>query len=127
MKWLPQGPMLPSTYSINNRLVGRLEKAPDGAIAFHYDQSWLDWAPHFPISLSLPPRKAAYRGEPVVAVFDNLLPDNPNVRRLVAERTGAHGMDSHTAYWNRSARRDCVGAMQSSCRRWRYGGSIPAH
>lgn len=100
----------PLNVFINNRLVGRLEKEAGGAIAFGYDQSWLDWPPRFPISLSLPLRRAAYRGEPVVAVFDNLLPDNPGVRRIVAERTGAQGVDSYSLL--EQIGRDCVGAMQ---------------
>ena len=86
----------PLNVLINNRLVGRLEKEASGAIQFQYDQSWLDWEHHFPISLSLPPRAEAFRGERVVAVFDNLLPDNPSVRRLVAEKTGAQGTDSYS-------------------------------
>lgn len=100
----------PLNVLINNRLVGRLEKEPGGAIAFQYDQTWLDWPPHFPISLSMPPRKASFRGEQVVAVFDNLLPDNPTVRRLLAERTGAQGSDSYSLL--EQIGRDCVGAMQ---------------
>jgi len=100
----------PLNVLINNRLVGRLEKEPGGSIEFQYDQSWLDWPPHFPISLSMPPRKATFRGEPVVAVFDNLLPDNPTVRRLVAEKTGAQGTDSYSLL--EQIGRDCVGAMQ---------------
>lgn len=101
---------VPLKVLINNRLVGRLEKDAGGAVAFQYDQSWLDWPPHFPISLSLPPRKAAFRGEQVVAVFDNLLPDNPAVRRRVAERTGAQGTDPYSLL--EQIGRDCVGAMQ---------------
>jgi serine/threonine-protein kinase HipA len=73
----------PLNVLINNRLVGRLEKEPSGAITFQYGKDWLDWEHRFAVSLSLPLRKAAYRGEPVVAVFDNLLPDNVNVRRRV--------------------------------------------
>ena len=100
----------PLNVLINNRLVGRLEKEASGAIQFQYDQSWLDWEHHFPISLSLPPRAEAFRGERVVAVFDNLLPDNPSVRRLVAEKTGAQGTDSYSLL--EQIGRDCVGAMQ---------------
>lgn len=100
----------PLNVLINNRLVGRLAKEPGGAIEFQYDKSWLDWPHHFPISLSMPPRKATFRGEPVVAVFDNLLPDNPIVRRLVAEKTGAQGTDSYSLL--EQIGRDCVGAMQ---------------
>ena len=60
---------------LNNRLVGHLHKAGSGAIGFQYDQSWLEWDHALPISLSLPLREDTYRGEPVVAVFENLLPD----------------------------------------------------
>ncbi|HET9963347.1 MAG TPA: type II toxin-antitoxin system HipA family toxin [Nitrospiraceae bacterium] len=100
----------PLNVLINNRLIGRLEKEASGAIAFQYDKDWLDWEHRFAVSLSLPLRKTAYRGEPVVAVFDNLLPDNVNVRRRVAERTGAAGTDAYSLL--EQIGRDCVGAMQ---------------
>ena len=100
----------PLNVLINNRLVGRLEKEPSGAVSFQYDQSWLDWEHAFPASLSLPLRAAAYRGAPVVAVFDNLLPDNADIRRRVAERTGAEGTDPYSLLARIG--RDCVGAMQ---------------
>lgn len=100
----------PLNVLINNRLVGRLEKETSGAITFQYDSAWLDWEHRFAISLSLPLRKAAYRGAPVVAVFENLLPDNPNIRRRVAERTAAAGTDAYSLL--EQIGRDCVGAMQ---------------
>lgn len=95
---------------INGRLVGQLEKATSGAISFRYDESWLAWEHRFAISLSLPLRSTIYRGAPVTAVFDNLLPDNPNIRRRVAERTGAEGSDAYSLL--EQIGRDCVGAMQ---------------
>ncbi|MFV0623499.1 HipA N-terminal domain-containing protein [Sphingomonas sp. ac-8] len=106
----PRKTHAPLNVLINNRRVGRLEKEPSGAVSFRYDQSWLDWEYAFPASLSLPLRAAAYRGAPVIAVFDNLLPDDADMRRRVAERTGAEGTDPY----NLLARigRDCVGAMQ---------------
>lgn len=100
----------PLNVLINNRLVGRLEKEASGAVSFTYDQTWLDWAPAFAISLSLPLRESAYSGAAVVAVFDNLLPDNPNVRTRVAERVGAQGTDYFSLL--QAIGRDCVGAMQ---------------
>jgi len=100
----------PLNVLINNRLCGRLEKEAGGAISFQYDPSWLSWAQAFPISLSLPLRAAAWRGEAVVAVFDNLLPDNPPIRRQLAERTGAEGVDAYSLL--AQIGRDCVGAMQ---------------
>ncbi|CDO34691.1 Protein hipA [Novosphingobium sp. KN65.2] len=58
----------------------------------------------------MPLRKAAYRGAPVLAVFDNLLPDNAQIRRRVAERIGAEGTDVYSLL--AQIGRDCVGAMQ---------------
>ena len=63
-----------------------------------------------PISTSLPLREDRYGGDPVLAVFDNLLPDDPRVRRLVAERVRAEGPDACSLL--ASIGRDCVGAMQ---------------
>lgn len=100
----------PLNVLINNRLVGRLEKEPSGAISFQYDQSWLDWPHAFAVSLSLPLRRAPYRGAPTIAVFDNLLPDSAEIRRRVAERTGAEGTDPYSLLARIG--RDCVGAMQ---------------
>lgn len=95
---------------INNRQVGQLIKERSGATSFRYARSWLDWQHAFAISLSLPLREPAYSGAPVTAVFENLLPDNPNVRKRIAERTGAESVD----YYSLLERigRDCVGAMQ---------------
>lgn len=100
----------PLNVLINNRRVGRLAKEPSGAVSFQYDQSWLDWRHTFAASLSLPLRSAAYRGEAVLAVFDNLLPDSADIRRRVAERTGAEGTDPYSLLARIG--RDCVGAMQ---------------
>jgi serine/threonine-protein kinase HipA len=58
----------------------------------------------------LPLQTAAWRGEAVVAVFDNLLPDNAPIRRKLAERTGASGVDAYSLL--EQIGRDCVGAMQ---------------
>lgn len=101
---------IPLNVLINNRLVGRLEKEPSGAVSFQYDRGWLDWDYAFAASLSLPLRKTAYRGATVTAVFDNLLPDSANIRRRIAERTGAEGVDSYSLLARIG--RDCVGAMQ---------------
>ncbi|ESQ90255.1 type II toxin-antitoxin system HipA family toxin [Asticcacaulis benevestitus] len=101
---------IPLNVVLNNRLVGKLEKETSGAIRFQYDPTWLDRRGSFAISLSLPLKSSAYRGEPVVAVFDNLLPDNERVRRRVAERMGAQGTDSYSLL--EQIGRDCVGALQ---------------
>lgn len=95
---------------LNNRLVGHLNKAASGAIDFRYGQSWLEWEHALPVSLSLPLREDAYRGEPVVAVFENLLPDSDALRRRVAEKVGAAGADAYSLL--AAIGRDCAGALQ---------------
>lgn len=95
---------------INGRMVGNLEKETSGATKFTYAQSWLDWEHAFAVSLSLPIRETPWTGAPVTAVFENLLPDNPNIRKRVAERTGAAGTDAYSLL--EEIGRDCVGAMQ---------------
>ncbi|HEX7816606.1 type II toxin-antitoxin system HipA family toxin [Dyella sp.] len=94
----------------NDRLVGHLLKEPSGAIAFRYDSTWLDRELAFPVSLSLPLRDEPWRGEPVVAVFENLLPDSELLRRRVAEKVGAAGSDAYSLL--AVIGRDCVGALQ---------------
>lgn len=95
---------------LNNRLVGHLAKDAGGAVSFRYDADWLGWESALPVSLSLPLREDAYRGAPVTAVFDNLLPDIDALRRRVAERVGADGIDAFSLL--SVIGRDCVGALQ---------------
>lgn len=101
---------IPLNVFINGRHVGQLIKASNGATSFQYDDSWLDWDNSFAISLSLPMRKTAYNGKPVIDVFDNLLPDNQAIRNRVAERMGAEGQDYYSLL--EVIGHDCVGAMQ---------------
>ena len=95
---------------LNNRLVGLLRKAASGAVDFRYDPSWLGWEHALPVSLSLPLREDAYRGEPVTAVFDNLLPDSDMLRRRISQKVGAAGTDAYSLL--AAIGHDCVGAMQ---------------
>jgi len=98
------------TVYLNGRLVGRLSRNATGAIDFQYAPEWLAWEHTLPISLSLPLREDRYAGAAVNAVFDNLLPDNEDVRRRVAARLGADGMDPYCLL--AAVGRDCVGALQ---------------
>ena len=100
----------PLNIFLNARHVGQLVRASNGAISFTYDQSWLDWEHRMPISLSVPLQKDRFVGAPVMAVFDNLLPDNEPIRRRVAERVGAAGTDAFSLL--SEIGRDCVGALQ---------------
>ena len=95
---------------LNHRVVGRLEKESSGAIHFHYDERWLAKGDAIPVSLSLPLREEAYRGERVTAVFENLLPDSETLRRRIAEKVGARGSDAYSLL--SEIGRDCVGALQ---------------
>lgn len=81
---------------LNNRRVGTLSREASGAIGFSYHEDWLGWERALPVSLSLPLRETPYRGEPVAAVFENLLPDSDRLRRLVAEKVGARGTDAYS-------------------------------
>ena len=94
----------------NNQLVGHLSKEPGGAIEFRYETGWLTCDKPIPVSLSLPLREETYRGAPVVAVFENLLPDSDRLRRMVAQRVGADGTDAYSLLTRIG--RDCIGALQ---------------
>ncbi len=100
----------PLNVFLNGRLVGQLLRESSGAISFAYAQEWLAWESTLPLSLSLPLREDRYVGAPVIAVFENLLPDNESIRRRVAERVGAQGTDAFSLL--SEIGRDCVGAMQ---------------
>ncbi|MCP3381261.1 type II toxin-antitoxin system HipA family toxin [Bradyrhizobium sp. CCGUVB4N] len=100
----------PLNVFLNARLAGVLRRESSGAIDFRYDPQWLSWESTFPISLSLPLREDRYIGAPVIAVFDNLLPDSEPIRRRVAERVGANGTDAYSML--AALGHDCVGALQ---------------
>ncbi|RWR08168.1 type II toxin-antitoxin system HipA family toxin [Paenirhodobacter populi] len=95
---------------MNRRKVGQFFREPDGAFAFTYASDWLAWENTLPVSRALPLRRERYVGVPVIAVFDNLLPDNDDMRRRVAERVGADGLDAYSLLARIG--RDCVGALQ---------------
>ncbi len=101
---------IPLCVFLNNRLVGRLTKETSGAITFTYDPTWLSWEDAVPISISLPLREDRYVGAQVSAVFENLLPDSDAIRKHVAERVGASGIDAYNLL--AKIGRDCVGALQ---------------
>jgi serine/threonine-protein kinase HipA len=101
---------IPLNVFMNGRLVGRLRRQASGAIDFEYDGTWLAWEHAFPVSLSLPLREDHFVGDPVIAVFDNLLPDKDQIRRRLAERVRAEGYDAYSLL--AAVGRDCVGALQ---------------
>lgn len=101
---------IPLNVFLNGRQVGQLRREADGAIDFKYGEAWLAWEHAIPVSLSLPLRERRYVGDPVVAVFDNLLPDDDDIRRRLAECSSAQGTDAYSLL--SAIGRDCVGALQ---------------
>jgi serine/threonine-protein kinase HipA len=95
---------------INGRLVGEYRYSPSGGVGFVYDPDWLAWEFAFPISRQLPLMGGVQTGAHVNAVFENLLPDNVSLRRLIAERTEARSDRPHDLL--AAIGRDCIGAMQ---------------
>lgn len=79
----------PLSVVLNGRDVGTLTKASSGAIGFRYTPTWLEEKNAVPVSLSLPLREDGYVGEPVIAVFEYLLPDSKPVRESMAARFDA--------------------------------------
>lgn len=101
---------VPLDIFLNRRLVGRLTKDPGGAVNFTYHETWLGWENALPVSISLPLREDKYSGRAVTAVFDNLLPDNDDIRKRLAARVRAEGSDAYSLL--SAIGRDCVGALQ---------------
>lgn len=101
---------IPLNVYMGERLVGGLTREKSGAVSFAYDQTWLDWQYTMPISLSLPLRTQRYIGAVVIAMFENLLPDNVEILRRIAEEIGAEGTDAYSMLAKLG--RDCIGALQ---------------
>jgi serine/threonine-protein kinase HipA len=101
---------IPLNVYLNGRLVGRLRRETSGAIDFQYDAGWLAWEDALPVSLALPLREDRFIGAPVVAVFDNLLPDDDEIRHRLAQCAQAEGDDAYSLL--AAVGRDCAGALQ---------------
>lgn len=95
---------------LNGQLAGEYRYHPAGGISFVYDTDWLGWEFAFPISRQLPLMAGVQSGAHVNAVFENLLPDNADLRRRIAERTEARSARPHDLL--AAIGRDCIGAMQ---------------
>lgn len=98
--------------SLNGVKVGTLSKDKNGGLHFSYTEKWMKRPGARPISLSLPITKQEYSGDPVYNFFDNLLPDNPNIRNKIQARFNVgsgHAFDLLAAIG-----KDCVGAIQLS-------------
>jgi serine/threonine-protein kinase HipA len=96
---------------MNGELVGEWRRPTGGGQEFIYAESWLASPAARPISLSMPlrPSQEPYRTG-VEAFFDNLLPDNRQIRERIQRRfhTGSIGAFDLLE----EIGRDCVGALQ---------------
>ena len=97
---------------MNGDLVGVWFSTRTGTPAFRYEEAWVRSPRARALSLSLPitAGRREIRGDVVTSYFDNLLPDNQDIRKRLSSRfraksTGA--FDLLTAIG-----RDCVGAVQ---------------
>lgn len=95
---------------MNGILVGSLTKAKNASLTFSYDPAWLTTLGARPISLSLPLIDQPFTGDVVYNFFDNLLPDNAQIRARIQAKfqiTTNHPFDLLA-----SIGKDCVGAIQ---------------
>lgn len=96
---------------MNGERVGSWLVTAQGEHQLHYDETWLASPLGRPLSLSMPlrPAGAPYKGELVRNYFENLLPDNDNIRQRLAKRFST-GTDAFRLL--AEIGRDCVGALQ---------------
>lgn len=95
---------------MNGVAVGMLERKTSGALSFCYVESWLERPQSIPISRKFPLSEIPYVGQPVSDYFNNLLPDDRQVRERVAAHAQAGGMQAFDIL--AAVGRDCVGALQ---------------
>lgn len=95
---------------MNGLLIGTLEKATNGSMTFSYDKTWLETPSARPISLSLPLIAQPFVGDVVYNFFDNLLPDNPQIRARIQAKFQV--ATSQPFDLLSSIGKDCVGAIQ---------------
>lgn len=96
---------------MNGIPVGYWESTRQGERLGYFDD-WLTDEQSRPLSLSLPflPGNAPYQGPIVTDYFDNLLPDSDVIRRRLAQRHHADGIDAFQLLAKLG--RDCIGALQ---------------
>lgn len=98
------------TVAMNGIIVGTLCKLKGGTITFDYDKSWLALAGARAISLSLPLQNKTLEGDVVYNFFDNLLPDNDEVKARIQRRFSAKTKQPFDLLAKVGG--DCVGTIQ---------------
>lgn len=96
---------------MNGELVGEWTTSRNGTPILRYEDSWIESPRVRALSLSLPiTPDLEIRGPVVDYYFDNLLPDNPDIRRRIRARYGLRSTDAFDLL--EEIGRDCVGAVQ---------------
>lgn len=95
---------------MNDQRVGRLERSTAGALTFVYDDSWLESPFARPVSLSMPITRVTYRGKVVANFFENLLPDNAEIRERLRNRFACRSTEAFDLL--EAIGRDCIGALR---------------
>lgn len=95
---------------MNGFLVGQLEKTAKDGLVFTYDREWLNRPGARPLSLSLPLAEHTFLGDIVYNFFDNLLPDNQQIRARI--QTKFHATTNQPFDLLASIGKECVGAIQ---------------
>src|SRR5882724_6308571 len=96
---------------MNGELVGEWTTLRTGTPLFRYARTWADSRSSRSLSLSLPlTADLEIRGDIVDNYFDNLLPDNPDIRRRIRERFNTRSTQAFDLL--EAIGRDCVGAVQ---------------
>jgi serine/threonine-protein kinase HipA len=96
---------------MNGERAGEWRRSPEGKQEFLYAESWLASPSARPISLSFPlrPSQEPYR-DGVEIYFDNLLPDNREIRERIQRRFQTASISPFELLWEIG--RDCAGALQ---------------
>ena len=87
-----------------------MAKAHKWPTEFQYPPKWLDSARSRPISLSLPLSHKFYREDSVYNFFDNLLPENEQIRSRIQQRFQTSTKSPFDLL--SAIEQDCVGAIQ---------------
>ena len=97
---------------MNGVFVGQWHRSSRNPSRLVYDTGWLSHPQGRPLSLSLPFTftNGDLRGDVVDNYFDNLLPDNPEIRRRIATRFSTSSLDAFSLL--EAIGRDAAGAVQ---------------
>lgn len=95
---------------MNGHEVGEYIQHRNGAQEFVYSDSWQEAEYAIPISLSMPLTETKHKGAVVYNFFDNLLPDNKEIRQRIQKRFATKTDQSFDLL--ACIGQDCVGAIQ---------------